>query len=296
MKYQRRFIKRKTFSGSMFKISCWLLLIFAVLLTYLFFTNHMFAVELKQIRQAKTNFFSIGIDVSGTIKQDVLEDVKDALIFRLKKLVSDSILSYSVYIFGVPGCGSHGIDNIISKASPQTPGSFEKNIGSRIRAISISNKRIDFGMPLTTPFYCFLENILPESRGGRVIIFSDLVNDDYGCERKYFFPEDAVAKFGKNRKGQIIFFYASPYVSGEYDVSKSKEKLINKQKMFIKKMKDMGKKGKVRVGFYKIPDDSGEKNFFFKTHLKNAMPETKFEIVWERVSNIVSSMVTGVRG
>ena len=48
--------------------------------------------------------------------------------------------------------------------------------------------------------------------------------------------------------------------------------------------------------FYKIPDDFGERKIFFKTHLKNAMPETKFEIVWERVSNIVSSMVTGVRG
>ena len=174
----------------------------------------------------------------------MLEDVKDGLIFRLKKLVSDSILSYSVYIFGTPGCGSHGIDNIISKGSPQTPGFFEIRVGSKIRNISISGKTIDPGMPLTTPFYCFLENILPESRGGRVIIFSDLVNDAYGCKRKYLFPEDAITEFGKNRKGRIIFFYTSPYVSGKDDVPESKEKLINKQKMFIKKMKDMGKIGK----------------------------------------------------
>ncbi len=296
MKYQRRFIKRKTFLGSMFKISCWLFLVFAALMIYLFFTNSMFAVELKQVRQARADFFSIGIDVSGTIKRDVLEDVKDALIFRLRKLVGDSILSYNVSIFGTPGCGSHGIDDIISKGSPQNPGSFEIRVGSRIKNISISNKTIDPGMPLTTPFYCFLENILPESRGGRVIIFSDLVNDDYGCKKQYSFPEEVITEFGRDKKGRIIFFYASPYVPGEYDVSKSKEKLINKQKMFIKKMEDMGKKGKVRVVFYKIPDDSGKRKIFFKTHLKNTMPETKFEIVWSRVSNIVSSMVSGVRG
>ena len=205
-------------------------------------------------------------------------------------------LSYSVYAFGTPGCGSHRIDDIISKGSPQNPGVFDIRVESRIKNISISNKTIDPGMPLTTPFYCFLENILPESRGGRVIIFSDLVNDDHGCKKKYLFPEEAIREFGRDKKDRIIFFYASPYVSGEYNVSKSKENLINKQKMFIKKMKDMGEKGKVRVFFYKIPDDSGKRKIFFKTHLKNTMPETKFEIVWSRVSNIVSSMVSGVRG
>ena len=200
--------KRSSTKSRVFGICCFLFVALVISITALFFTNKDFATELGQVRQPKPNLFYIGIDVSQTIRPAILEDFKDALILRLKNFIGEKKVSYHISIFGLPGCGRDAIADIVSTQSPEDPVSFSRRVEKKIRKISIATKAKgdQDGAPLTTPLFCFLERILTEKTKGRVIIFSDLVNDDSGCQKQYSFPLKAITKFGTNKEGQIIFF------------------------------------------------------------------------------------------
>jgi len=72
--------------------------------------------------------------------------------------------------------------------------------------------------------------------------------------------------------------------------------LINKQEKFIKEMRKLSSQGKVRVFFYHIPDNPQKRLPFLKSKLQNSIPATTFEVIWERVSKIINTIVCAVRG
>jgi len=250
------------------------------------------------VRQPKPNLFYIGIDVSQTIRPEILEDFKDALIVRLKNFIGEKKASYLISIFGLPGCGTEAIADIVSTQSPEDPLSFSRRVERRIRRISTAGKPLgeEDGPPLTTPLFCFLERILQQKTGGRVIIFSDLVNDDRGCQRQYAFPLKAIARFGTHKEGQIIFLYPTPYSTGRYATPELHERLIKKQLDFMIEMQKLSSDGKVRVFFSHIPDDPKKRVNLLRSQLQNCIPATIFEIIWERVSKMVDTIIGAVRG
>ena len=206
------FRKKSLFKTRWFDICCFLFAALIISTTALYFTNKDFAIELRQVRQPKPNLFNIGIDVSQTIKPGVLADFKETLILRLRNFTGDKKVRYHISLFGTPGCGKEAIVDVVSTQSPKDPDSFNRRVEKKITQISIAKKvkRQSDTQHLTTPLFCFLEKILTEKIGERIIILSDLVNDDEGCQKQYSLPLTTITKFGINKDGQIIFFTLHP--------------------------------------------------------------------------------------
>jgi hypothetical protein len=276
----------------------WVVLI-AVLVSgpALYFTKKDFASEVRQIRQPRPNRFFLGIDVSQTMRPDILSDFQDALISRLHNFVGHGEVSCDIAVFGLPGCGKETISQILSTSLPQDERTFRRTVEERIRSISISRRPggIVDTTPLTTPLFYFLAEILPKRAGERVIIFSDLVNDDGGCQ-EFRFPVKAFEEFGLHKGGQIIFLHPAPHIRGEYATPDLPQKLIKRQKEFISSVQELSKKGRLRAFFYHVPDNNQERVDFLKSQLRNAIPATVFEIVWGRVSKMIDTIVAAVRG
>lgn len=278
-----------------FDICCFLLVVIVIIIVSLYFTNKDFATEIRQVRQPKPNRLYIGIDVSQTVKSDTLAAFNRALISRLRHFIGEEEVFYHVSIFGLKGCGRDAIAEVVSTHSPKDARSFSWKVERRIKGISIAGKSDeDDEIPLTTPLFCFLEKILTERIGERVIIFSDLVNDDSGCGTHYRFPLRTILKFGANKKSQIIFLYSTPFVS--YDNPALQKRLMKKQKDFLVEMQELSGKGKVRAFYYHLPDGPIKRDKFLTSHLTKSIPSTMFEIIWERASKMLDAIIGSVRG
>ncbi len=294
----RSFRKKTLFKTRWFDICCFLFIVLIISITALYFTNKDFAIELRQVRQPKPNLFNIGIDISQTIEPGVLADFKKALIVRLRSFTGDKKVRYHISLFGTPGCGKEAIVDIVSTRSPKDPDSFNRRVEKKITQISIAKKAKEQSdtQPLTTPLFCFLEKILTERVGERIIILSDLANDDEGCQKQYSLPLTTITKFGIHKDGQIIFLYSTPYLPGKYTTPEIYEKLITKQENFIKEMRKLSSKGDVRVFFYHIPDNPQKRLPFLRSKLENSLPVTTFDVIWERVSKMINTIICAVRG
>ena len=292
------FRKKSLFKTRWFDICCFLFVVLIISITALYFTNKDFAIELRQVRQPKPNLFNIGIDVSQTIKPDILADFKKALILRLRSFAGDKKVCYHISLFGTSGCGKEAIVDIVSTQSQENPDSFNRRVEKDITQISIARKvkGQDDTKPLTTPLFCFLEKVLTERAGERVIILSDLVNDDEGCQKHYSLPVKIIQNFGIHKDGQIIFLYPEPYLSDKHTIPEIYKKLINKQENFIKEMRKLSSQGKVRVFFYRIPDNPQKRLPFLRSKLQNSIPATTLEVIWERVSKMINTIICAVRG
>ncbi len=270
--------------GGIFWIPALLLLMVVGGVIYLFFTNAGVASELRQIRQPLPNRFLVGVDVSATISTDSLDKFKDALIGRLRFFIGDEEVSYEVLTFGNPGCGSRSFRNAVSTSSPEDEVTFTWKVEEKIREISPAKVSMTSIAPLTTPINLFLKTWLPNHKGGRVIIFSDLLNDEPDCA-SHLFPEDALDEFGTDKNGQLIFLYPS--------VHEDREK---QQDEFIRRVQTLNSEGRVRAYFFRIPDTSSARRDFMDSQLRNAVPATTFDLVWERTTKVFYTIVSAVRG
>ncbi len=263
----------------------------------LYFTKRDFAMEVKQVRQPRPNRFFIGIDISQTIKPEILSDFADALVARLQSFVGHDEVFYQISIFGLPGCGEDAIADILETQSPRDVESFKGRVENKIRKISVAGRAggDEDTTPLTTPLFFFLERKLKEWAGERVVIFSDLVNDDRGCQ-EHSFPLKTLEEFGLQKGGQIIFLCPAPHVIGQYNTPDLPERLMEKQRGLIKEMHQLTSQGKIRAFFYHVPGDPQKTAGFLESHLQKAIPATTFEIVWERVSRMIDTIVVAVRG
>jgi hypothetical protein len=260
---------------------------------FLYATNKEVATEFQQIREPRPNQFFIGVDVSATISTDTLEKLKDAVIERLENFIGDPNVRYTIATFGNPGCADRSFREIVDTASPQDRGDFGWQVEEPIRNIDITKVAPRDTTPLTTPLHHFLEATLPERAGGRVIIFTDLMNDDSDCDQQFIFPEAAVEAFGADKSGQIIFLYPTPHLTENPELNR---RIIDKQRAFIDQMKAIANEGKVRAFFYHIPDEPLERLDFLRSQLQRAIPATTFDVVWERTSRMMNTIVSAVRG
>ncbi len=258
----------------------------------LYFTNEGVATELRQVRQPRPNIFFVGIDISATIDSGTLNDFKENVVHRLKNFVGDEAVSYSVSSFGNPGCGGQSVISVVSTQSPKDETTFEWEVEKKIQAVSAAGRPRP-GRPLTTPLHYLLEQVLTERPGGRMLIFSDLMNDDSDCPKQYPFPKNAIAEFGKNKEGQVVFLYPTPKLT---NTPKLNQRIMDRQQAFVGRMQEMAGQGRVRAFFYHIPDDPEERAAFMRAQLENSIPATTFEIVRERVSKMVDAIVSAVRG
>lgn len=273
------------FRSKFFYMCCFLFVVLVAATVFFYFTNEGVANEFRQVRQPNPNLFHVGIDVSATIDSGMLDDFKNNVIFRLKNFIGDEAVSYHVSSFGNPGCGKASFSSIVSARSPKDETAFEWEVQKKILSVSPARKPGP-GRPLTTPLYCLLDQVLTDSVGGRVIIFSDLLNEESDCPTvPCAFPERAITKFGADKNGQIIFLYPTPH-----DLKKKD------QQDFIDQMQKLASEGKIRAFFYHVPDGPGEISAFMKAQLQNSIPATTFEIVQERVSKMVDAIVSAVRG
>ncbi len=264
--------------------------------TYFSFTNKGVAAEFRHVRQPRPNVFYVGIDVSATAREEVLDKIKDGVISRLKQFVGDEAVSYQVDSFGNPGCGNASFRTLVSTQSPKEMSRFTVEVDERIRTISPKDAEAaakNVKAYVTTPLHLLLEKVMKEKPGGRIIVFSDLMNDDSDCTRQYPFPEEAIIEFGKNPEGQLIFLYPSPAMVNTPELN---EKTLKQQQGFIRDMQKLSGEGKIRAFFYHMPDDLNKMDFFVKFQLQNSIPVTNFDIVVERVSKVVDTIVSAVRG
>ena len=292
--------KNRRFSFVKLFIICGLLTIAFLLgsAVYFYNTNKPFALEIQQVQQKRPVKFSMGIDVSQTIANDVLMDFKDATILQLKALTGENEIFYSISAFGMPGCGDERFFEVVATQAPKDEVTFVWKVDERLRSLSIAHGSQDDveETPLTTPLYRFLEGALAANPGGRVIVLSDLVNDNRGCGAEEPFPEQALADFGTNVKGQVIFYYPTPILYGEFDTPRARQSLLNKQAAFIQRVKALSHAGQVRAFFYHLPDDPADRQAFLNTHLQKSIPETEFQVLWERVSKVAETYIHGFRG
>jgi hypothetical protein len=268
----------------------------ALIVAYFSISNKGVAAEFRHVRQPRPNVFYVGMDVSATPPPEVVDKFKENIISRLKQFVGDDAVSYQIDIFGNPGCGEKSFKTVVEKMqSPKDHATFTLIVDEKLREVkpleleaAIKDNRY-----LTTPIHLLLHNIAKEKPGGRIIIFSDLINEDSDCPTQYPFPTDALIEFGKNPEGQMIFLYPSPATSSSKELT---ERAIGRQQEFIRQMEKLASEGKIRAFFYHIPDDLGRVDFFMKFQLQNSIPVTNFDIVVERVTKVVDTIVTAVRG
>ncbi len=286
-------MQKTSFMKKAFYFCCIVLVLLTGLIVYLCFTNEGVANEFRQIRQPRPNQFYVGIDVSATIDPDMLSDLKDNVIIRLKNFIGEMTVSYHISSFGNPGCGFASITDVLSTKSPEDEVTFDYEVEKKIREVAVAEINTRDTRPLTTPLYCLLQKVLPEKTGSRVIIFSDLMNDDSDCKDQFYFPEETITKFGENKEGQIIFLYPTPRLSDEEDIN---QKILARQQEFIDRMVVLRDEGKVRAFFYHIPDDSLDRSEFIESKLQDAIPATNFEVVFERMTKMVDTVVSAVRG
>ena len=71
---------------------------------------------------------------------------------------------------------------------------------------------------------------------------------------------------------------------------------MKKQKDFLLKMRELSGKGRVRAFYYRMPEGPIERDRFLASHLTKFMPSTMFEIVWERASRMLDTIIGSVRG
>ncbi len=254
--------------------------------TVMYFVSDGVASEFRQIRQPAPNLFYIAVDVSATIEEPILFDFKYNVISRLRQFIGDEAVSYHVVSFGNPGCGMESVHQVVSTQSPPDETAFTYEVENNIREISAPEIDARSTKPLTTPLHAFLKTVLPKRKGGRFIIFSDLLNEDSDCPTQYPFPEDALRTFGEDKSGQLIFIYPDPHNSTKVD----------DQQAFIKRVREMANDGEIRAFFYHVPDDEEDRSDFMESQLQKSIPATTYEIVLERASRMVDSIVTAVRG
>lgn len=278
------------------------LLLFIVLLicipgslAFFYVTEPGVARELRQVRQPRPNRFSVAVDVSATIDQSTLDMVKVGLSERLQKFIGQQAVSYEIYTFGKPGCGKNAVSEVVATESPSDKQAFQVDVKLAIdKRIQLSELSLTSPLPLTTPLYYLLgQRLLPKNPGGRIIIFSDLMNDDSDCPQQYTFPEEALIEFGKNPQGQLIFVYPTPPLTNTPELN---QEILERQQDFIDRVQSLSRAGKLRAFFYHLPDDPEDRPDFIQAQLRNAIPATTFEIVWERASRVVDTIVSAVRG
>lgn len=285
-------MEKISFTKKLFYFCCIAIVAVIALVVYMYFTNEGVANEFRQIKQPKPNKFYIGIDVSATIDPDTLSDLKDTIISRLENFIGETTVSYTISIFGNPGCGLKSISDVVAVESPEDEDAFEYEVEKKIDEISVAKVNALDTEPLTTPLYCLLQKVLP-GRKGRVIVFSDLMNDDSDCGEQFYFPEDTLTKFGADKQGQIIFLYPTPRLTDSEDENQKK---LAQQQAFIDQVQQLRDDGKVRAYFYHIPDDPSDRTDYIQSKLQDAIPVTAFEVVLERVGKMVDTIVSAVRG
>jgi hypothetical protein len=232
------------------------LLMLSGAVTYLYFANRTFAQELRSLRQPRPNHFYFGIDVSQTIRPDILSDFTTCVARRLQQFIGDGMVRYAVSQFGLPGCGTRSIQTVLDRSSPSDPTVFDTEITAALHSIKIAFRGSrQKHLPLTTPLYAFLEQRLVDLPGKRILILSDLVNDEGGCREKRPFPLEALRRFGENPQGQLIFFYPPPYLPGNYYSEKRMAQLLAEQQKFISETRKNGEKRRTACLF--LPGSGG---------------------------------------
>ncbi len=259
--------------------------------SYFYYTNEDVAREVRQIRLPRPNHFYVGIDVSASIPDDMLDDVKRALVERLQHFVGQKTVTYIVSVFGLPGCGEDSMTGVAAGRSPKDAETFRNKV--ELPVMAIASVQDGSSGPLTTPLYHFLQKAMKARKGERVIIFSDLVNDDRGCPEQHWFPMKAFEEFGRHGASQILFIYPdlASVQSKTRDAKKARE-----QKSFIKAVEKLVEDKKVRAFFYPIPYQSAQRRQFLETRLREAVPETVVEVFVDRASNVLGAIVAAVRG
>jgi hypothetical protein len=265
--------------------------VFAVSYLYLFCPR--VAAEFSRAVLPGPTRFHVGLDVSASIDRDALEKIKDSLASRLRRFVGDGAVHYEIATFGNPGCGRRSISQRLSMTSPATEDAFDRMVAPAIHGIAAASIAPRDMTPLTTPLYCFLESALAPDSGRRVIIFSDLMNDDGDCPDQHLFPEAAIKRFGQDPGNEIIFFYTSARRSG---ISGRSRRLAAAQRAFIRRMNALGDAGRVRVFFRRIPDDPLEALGFIRKELRTALPSTIGDGMLGRLCRITDAVSTALAG
>lgn len=275
-----------------------LIVVAGLLVASLAVTHDGVATELRQIPQPLPNRFHVALDVSGTIRPDALADIRRELLGRLRRFVGERTVAYEVFVFGLPGCGMDGIRRIVSTTSPDTLENFAAAVERPIERIRITRRPddADENVLLTTPFFRMLETLLNDHPGERIIVLSDLVNDEYGCETPAGFPLKAITDFGAHPNGEITFLYSTPYTVGEFDTPAIREAFIREQQQFMKRMQVLQREGKIRAWFHHIPEAPDARKRALAARFQNAIPATTVEIVWARVRQLLAVIVLGIRG
>ena len=275
-----------------------LVVVAGLLLASLAVTHNDVATELRQVPQARPNRFHVALDVSGTIRPEALADIRYELLRRLRRFVGEHTVAYEVFVFGLPGCGAEGIRRIVSTSSPETMDGFAVDVARPIERIRITRRSdaADEQARLTTPFYRMLETLLDAHPGERIIVISDMVNDEYGCDAPARFPMRAITDFGARQDGQIVFLYTAPYTVGEFDTPAIREAFAREQQQFIQRMRSLQQEGKIRAWFHRMPTDPEARQRFLASQFQNAIPATTVELVWARVRQLLAVIVLGIRG
>jgi hypothetical protein len=263
----------------------------------LYCTNKPFAMELRNLRQPRPNQFYFAIDVSQTIRPDILSDFKACILSRLRAFIGDEMVRYGVFLFGLPGCGTHAMRTALDLQSPADEATFSKRVAAGLDRVRIAFRGSQHKhLPLTTPLYPFLEKKLDALSGERIVILSDLVNDVAGCSMNTVFPAEALRRFGQNKRGQLIFFYPPPYLPGPYYSQRRMEALLAAQQEFIASVQKLTAKGELRAFFFPVPEDPLRSFPFFSKQLQTAVPATTYDIIRARLARLLQTLVGAVRG
>lgn len=260
-----------------------LALLLAAALLYFHLFHPRVAVEVARLLAPPPRHFHVGLDVSASTDREVLQKIKDHLTLRLRGFVGNPSISYRISTFGNPGCGKKAILPIVAAMSPETDADFNRSVAEPLAAAAaapISPRQV---VPLTTPFYGFLESVLLPAAGTRVIILTDLMNDDGDCRERFAFPAEAIRRFGADGTSELVFLYTAPRPAGDPRRSRM---LADQQQEFIRRMTALAGEGRVRVFFRRIPEDPVESLLFIRSELCKALPSTFLEHLRDRLSRL----------
>ena len=263
---------------------------------YFYYSNEDVAGEVRQIRLPKPNHFYVGIDVSASIPEDMLDDVKRALVERLENFVGQKTVTYIVSVFGLPGCGEDSMAGVAAGRSPKDAETFRNKV--ELPIMSIASVQDDYAggssRPLTTPLYHFLQRAMEARKGETSNHLLGFGQRRTGMSRAKLVSHEGLRGVWQPQFEPDPFRLSRPFRRAIEKIATPRKS--GSRKASSRPWKKLVEDKKVRAFFYPIPYQSAQRREFLETRLREAVPETVVEVFVDRASNVLGAIVAAVRG
>ncbi|MBF0508752.1 MAG: VWA domain-containing protein [Deltaproteobacteria bacterium] len=247
--------------------------------------NPLFSCELKSLFSGDHFNTRFMLDKSASISERTLSHLKAALTQRLK------VFMYQGDRVAVWDFGGHcrQVTSVIpTKNVPTNPTDFTEQIERPLNAV----KRVT-GRDTRTPLNLAIQEALKENFRGKVMILSDMVDDQEDCPEKVNFPRDDLIKFGQSGGELLLLTLPSEFSQGSESLLY--DSYIKIQNDFINQVWLLKKSGRLKVTVIRVSEEEAKDEAQILRHLETLTPAGVVGRANQRINSLITALF-GSRG